>query len=375
MNATDTMVSNETGSLHMRAWTRGRRAARFLWRWGFGALMCMSPPGSIVAVGWALRRAGATARAEWADDDTPPIRPNWVVGAGGLRAAWLAGSSRGGLVPRARSTIAAAFCSLATNFRVGLSSLLTVWTVTLPGCVLWLFAWYDGWNNSFTKGYENAGVGPVTGLLGTALFIASMMYVPMAQARHAATGDWRTFFRFRIVWRLARQCRLRYLGLAALYAATALPVMVLKTAPMLFTQLNDAWEPISSAEAREILDGYFFKACLVVFPLFVLLRVVGARVYAIAARNAVVSGRIGAGELHPVEAEALRAQAGSTPRRRRGDRAVTVVWLAALAAIWFAFVAQIFVSEFLNYHPGVGWLNQPTAQAPWFHYMPAHLRK
>ena len=53
---------------------------------------------------------------------------------------------------------------------------------------------------------------------------------------------------------------------------------------------------------------------------------------------------------------------------------MTTVWVAALALVWFAFVAQIFVSEFLNYHPGVGWLNQPTAQAPWFHYIPGHLK-
>jgi hypothetical protein len=43
------------------------------------------------------------------------------------------------------------------------------------------------------------------------------------------------------------------------------------------------------------------------------------------------------------------------------------------AALWFAFVAQIFVSEFFNYHPVVGWLNQPLVHLPWFRYIPAGL--
>ena len=46
---------------------------------------------------------------------------------------------------------------------------------------------------------------------------------------------------------------------------------------------------------------------------------------------------------------------------------------AVAAVIWFAFVAQIFISEFLNYHPVVGWMNQPLVQLPWFRYIPSGL--
>ncbi|MBT7097124.1 hypothetical protein HN937_07090, partial [Candidatus Poribacteria bacterium] len=159
-------------------------------------------------------------------------------------------------------------------------------------------------------------------------------------------------------------------------AAPALPVMALKTAPFIFTHIDSAREAIGPAEAREILDGYFLKACLVVFPLFVWLRVLGARVYAIATLRAARSGRLQADGLHAVESEALGVVGPpAAPTRRRGARTLTALWLLALGAVWFAFVAQIFVSEFLNYHPGVGWLNQPTAQAPWFHYVPGHLKK
>jgi hypothetical protein len=43
------------------------------------------------------------------------------------------------------------------------------------------------------------------------------------------------------------------------------------------------------------------------------------------------------------------------------------------AMVWFTFVAQIFISEFINYHPVIGWLNQPLVQLPWFHYVPGGL--
>ena len=71
--------------------------------------------------------------------------------------------------------------SFVLNVKLGVGAIFNTWVLTLPACGLWLFAWYDGWNNSFTKGYEQAGVGPGTELLGVGLFIAAMLYVPMAQ--------------------------------------------------------------------------------------------------------------------------------------------------------------------------------------------------
>jgi hypothetical protein len=55
---------------------------------------------------------------------------------------------------------------------------------------------------------------------------------------------------------------------------------------------------------------------------------------------------------------------------RAGRVAATIllVWL------WFAFVAQIFIGQFFNYHPLGGWLNQPLVQLPWFHYLPSTLK-
>jgi succinate dehydrogenase hydrophobic anchor subunit len=57
-----------------------------------------------------------------------------------------------------------------------------------------------------------------------------------------------------------------------------------------------------------------------------------------------------------------------------GTRVGRAVSGIALAFIWFGFVAQIYISEFLNYHGALGWLNQPLVQLPWFHYLPTRLK-
>jgi hypothetical protein len=50
-----------------------------------------------------------------------------------------------------------------------------------------------------------------------ALFVAAMVYVPMAQVHQAVTGDFRAFFEFRFVGRFIR-ARLRgYVFFAALF--------------------------------------------------------------------------------------------------------------------------------------------------------------
>src|SRR5262249_32672119 len=90
------------------------------------------------------------------------------------------------------------------NFWIGLRAVANTWVVTLPAGVLWWFGWYDGWNNSFNKGYEQAAVGPLISLLGVAWFITGMFYVPLAQARQAVTGQWRSFYDYRLIRKLVR---------------------------------------------------------------------------------------------------------------------------------------------------------------------------
>ena len=114
-------------------------------------------------------------------------------------------------------------------------------------------------------------------------------------------------------------------------------------------------------------------------------RLAAARIYAGALVDALRAGDVEPARLGQAERSALSRLdlLGAEPAAERHPivRAVRgttrLAWrtaaVAAAALVWFSFVAQIFVSEFLNYHPGVGWLNQPLVQLPWFHYVPAGL--
>ncbi len=360
-----------------------RRTLWFAWKAGVGAFLCQSFLGSILVVGWVQRVMQRSALRHWhkrsdsplsfdsfaaANADTAPHQrwPGWIVSSGERR--------------RVRDWVGA----LWANASRGATAIFNTWVLTLPACTLWLFAWYDGWNNSFTKGYEQAAVGPLTGLLGVALFIAAMLYVPLAQARQASTGSWRSFYEFSLVFSLIRRRWWACVRLAALYALVSLPVMLLKTAPVAFDRFT-GYEMLGSAESLALAQRYFLLAGALVFGLYIAVRATAARVYAGGVLDMLRDGvlahdRLGAlersalgrldllePELRPARPAVLRAVGGvSLWAARIGATAVAVV-------IWFAFVAQIFVSEFLNYHPVVGWMNQPLVQLPWFDYIPTDL--
>ena len=330
-------------------------------RWGknglLGAMASQVLPLSIVTVGWVqrlmqretLRTFERLGEGSLGLDPDPALRealspPRWLSGGTAARG-WR--RPLGGL---------------AANVRLGLASILNTWALTLPGASLWLFSWYDGWNNSFHKGYEQAAVGPLTGLLGVALFIAAMLYVPMAQARQASTGSWRGFWDVGLVRELVRRRWWGCLRLAAAYALLGVPVVALKTAPIAFDRV-EAWASASDAELLQQLQTYFFYCGLFIFLAYVWLRRAAARLYADALCLTVRAGAVSADALGPIERAALDRLGllgvAPEPDRHMIVRAArtSTAWLLRSAAIgaavvvWFAFVSEIYVSEFLNHHP------------------------
>ena len=380
------------------------KIAIFFWKYLVGVTLCQTFLGSILVVGWTYRLMQRTVLKTWWKKsqlrrdgvtfgefltESPSFGqmqhwPNWILGQSPAigpqsKPAW-------GRV---------LFGSLWSNGKLGIQAIFNTWVLTMPACVLWLFAWFAGWNNSFNKGYEQATVGPLTGSLGVLLFIAAMFYVPMAQARQATTGSYRAFYEFRFIWRLVRNRWLGCLKLAALYSLLSLPFIILKTAPAFFPQINPALEDVSDAQVLQILNWYYFAAGALVFASFLLLKLSAARTYAAALLSNVTRGCVDPNDLHPAERKALEElsllSSPERPRRHLVIRTVTgsgrfvkgmTVGLAT-AFVWFVFVSQIFVSEFFNYHPidslqgnflG-GWLNQPLVQLPWFNYTPEALRE
>lgn len=380
-----------------------------VWKLTLGAIFCQSFFLSILVVGWlnrAMQRAvlkawwrvsparrqgtsfveftaqsaGTMAHASW---------PNWLLAQPRTATGWtkhLAGS-------------------LVQNAKLGAQTIFNVWMLTLPGCLIWWFAWYDGWQNSFNKGYEQAFVGPATFGVGIVLFIAALFYLPMALARQASTGQWRAFYQWRLNWALARRRWLSSLGLAIFCVGLSLPVAVLKSYPFGHPQAVEAQirkleksgqpvspdlRPVSQWTAAEQLQWmrryWFFSTLLYVFPAFVLLRLAMARVYAGSVLDAVQRGALTEEQLAEAEWEALHRLELLTPRTAPIRHPVwrIVAWLStrtgrvmsgiATALILFLLVAQIVVGEFFVYHDwGRGWWNQPLVQLPWFNYTPAHL--
>ena len=195
--------------------------------------------------------------------------------------------------------------SLKTNFKSGFRTALNTWVVTAPPCVMWMFGWYFGWNNSFHKGYELSGIGPLTGLAGVFLFIAVMLYLPLAQVRQAVAGEWRAFYEFRFIRKLLRESWVACLFLALLYAFLFLPVTVLKTLPGFFPNMNPALLEATPLEVASILNRYFFWSALLVFPVFVVLRLVATRIYSASLLRAIRRGSIAGASLGSVEKTVL----------------------------------------------------------------------
>jgi hypothetical protein len=394
------------GALPEATRRRGSRMTRLLLapvKLFWGMAFCQGLTGGILVIGWTYRLAQRSALKYWwacAGEQRGLFRhflaaapetsghqhwPNWFFRQNAREC--LVRPEGMGLVRFLGRLLSAPFASIWDNFWIGLRGIFTTWTLTLPAGVLWWFGWYDGWNNSFNKGYEQAPVGPLISVAGIFLFIAVMFYVPLAQARQAVTGEWRLFYGFRLIWSIVRLRWLACAGLALLYAVLALPLSVLKTVPMFFLHTHPEYADLAAPLVLKKLDGYFFWCGVVIFPAFVVLRLVATRIYASGVLQLAQSGRISGEALSAVEANALgrlglmerKVPATSRPRLLRliawtGTRFGRTVSAIAIAFIWYGFTAQIYITEFLDYHGALGWLNQPLVQLPWFHYVPARLK-
>lgn len=399
------VVASETG-LHRSSSLSGIfTGIAFFWKYFIGMVLCQFAVGGILVVGWTYRLMRRATLKQWwkhshrqdggerfseflRDHETTRSHanwPNWFVRQN-LPAETRRSIDETSLLRTAGNLPALLLGSLWINLKLGLQAVLNTWTLTMPACLLWWFAWYSGWNDSFEKMYEQSAVGPTVGVIGVGLFILTMMYVPMAQACQASTGSWQAFYQFGLVWRLIRRNWSGTALLAALYAALSLPVMILKTAPAFFPQMfPDAFVSMTDAEALQLLNTYFFWSAAFVLPCYVWLHTLAARVYATALVSALRAETVSKEELADFERELLDKMNLLAPPlpAKRNVLVRSAAWTAShvgrtaaigiVSLLWFAFVAQIFVSEFFNYHPAIGWLNQPLVQLPWFHYLPSHL--
>ena len=367
-------------------------------------LFCQSVLGALAVLGWTYRVMQRSVLKQWWKLSESPAKsesfvefvagdsrtcehihsPNWFLIQNfreGIRRLPEAGVGK-----RLLTVLRALGQSLWTNVRLGVQGIFNTWVLTLPACVLMLFGWYDGWNNSFNKGYEQFSVGPGVSVLGILLLITAMLYVPMAQARQAVTGNWRCFYQFRLIRTLVRRRWFACFGLAALYALCSLPILVLMSVVIFLPNVNPELADATPAQTIHLLNSYFFWSALFVFPAFVLLRLVAARTYGSTLLRALQSGAIAQDALAENEWQALHRldllQVEPPPPRHpvwrivtwAGTRAgrITFGFLTVLA--WFVFIVELYIAQFSNYRGATVWLNQTLVQLPWFHHVPATLK-
>ena len=375
------------GPLQSKLWRAIVCVVKILW----GAFFCKSIAGALLVIGWAQRAAQRAALKHWWQRSPAAQQPfetflrseeelsghlhwpNWF-----LRQSFRPRESRS-----AWDFLRALATSLRANFWLGVQGVFCTAVLLLPSGLLWWFGWDYGWNISYYKSYEQFAIGTGMAAIGIVLFVVAMFYVPMAQARQAVTGQWRTFFQFHLVWRIVQQQWVRCIGLAMLCGLCAVPINALKVAPMYLAGRGAEPEFASEAAAYAYLNSYYFWMALVGFPLFVLLRLVSARIYAAGILALVRENKVGLDELAPIERTALERL-----QMLRGAPSVQRHWLARLmlwaltragrfftggflVLVWLGCVAQMYISEFLHYHEwGRGWINQPLLQLPLFNYMP-----
>lgn len=302
-----------------------------MWNWLIGAAMTLTPVTALIAMGWVQRRMSASVKRCWASVEEPP--PHWFGEAG---------SRLSGLGENARAGVAVAIPLVL--------SLCPVW-------ILWIVAWGFGWENSFVKGYERAGLGLLMALFGVAAFALLMTILPLAEARFAATREWRSFTDDRMLWAIARTKPFGTFALALAFLLCGLVVAGMKAQPL---GIGNTLE--TAAQAQSFLIVYPLICALSLFPLYVVSRLAAARLYAQAI-------------LYPSSDRMMmrmtiqeRQSVKRQPRRRVWATApARFVWsgalLAGTLASWAAFAFVLYTAQFLA-HDWAAWINHPLIQVP-----------
>lgn len=382
-----------------------KRAVRLCgWAWSLFVAVLLSQRlfSAVLLIGWIFRvMQRETVRTWWhqsanrekgdrfkafcaAEDSTALLaeRPRWCLSAPAERKTNReAGTSLWSSVPHTL------FVGAARNTVSGIQAVFNTSVLVAPAGMLWWLGWSSGWNNSFHKGYEQTFLGASIALAGIGWFCVAMLHVPLAQARQASTGDWRRFYDFRLVAKLARIRWRGSLMLAGAYSVLGIFVSVVALGPQIAGTSNLAMQSWSDAELLAWLDGYYYWTAWAFVPAVLMLHVLAARIYAGAMVDA-----IGTGAVDPIAASSLErsilarleldrpATAGASSgmfvvaTATASRLALRTAVVTALLLIWFSLAAQVFVTQFFAYQGPRGWLNQPLVLIPSIRSIPSHIR-
>lgn len=299
-----------------------------------GGLLCTTPLTALVVLGWLTRRMDRTAWQVWGSDRPDP---GWLLG------------------PRGQGWITRCVGGLAANFRIGVVTFTGLALWTLPFTLLWLGAWWAGWENSFNKGYEQAAIGPTVWLAGALLAIILLAHLPFALAHAAVEMRLAAFFEGRRIRSVTAAAGWRGAGLALLSVALSLPLLGVRAAPPFIESIVPGFADMPPDRQGDIVGTLTLLTAFYTFAMLWLLRHRAAAIYAraviraAAGRNAALwAGHIAAARIAPPPPTRLEA----------------ALWPVMSSLIWLALVVQIVLGQFINYAP-LRWLTQPVFLLPW----------
>jgi hypothetical protein len=315
------------------------RFARFLMNGVIGTFLCAGPVTAVIALGWLTRRQGLLARDRFG---TVEEAPGWLLGPR---------ESAG----RTTGRVARALGGLAANVRTGLMALCALLAWTLPFTLLWLGAWWAGWENSFNKGYEQAFVGPSVFLFGAFLAAVVLPTLPFMLAHLATEDRLSAAFELRRLRSVVAQAGWRVPALTMLGALFAIPFF---GARGLITTATD-WAPwiedLTADKLAALKSQIGLALAALAFLSAWLTRALAARAYATAAPRA-------AG-LRPGLWDGAQAVEAAEPARKRSSL-LTLFWYVMAMAITFGFSFPILAGQFLD-HAWWRWLFHPGLTLPW----------
>ncbi len=300
-----------------------------------GTLLCLSPITAILALGWITRRMQATIFRRWYGD---AIAPGWVFGL------------------RERGWIAWLLGGLAANIRAGVLALLGLLVLTLPFTLAWLGAWWAGWENSFNKGYEQAGVGPMVWAVAALGALPILAHLPLALAHAAVEDRFGAFFEWGRIRSVAASAGARLVWLALLSAAFSLPILGLRAVPVFVEDVVPGFADMAPAAQADVANGLALAMAGLAFLTAALLRHRAAVIYARAAPRAATGRFAPLWDTHAVKSV--------PPSGRTPGRAAATIWLILAALVWALVPALMVAGQFMN-HDAVMWLTHPVFLLPW----------
>ena len=241
-----------------------------------GSLMCLTPVSAILVLGWFSQncrqrviRTILRQGFEFVEDVEIMSRGhslNWILGSRNEPS-----TSR--FWPRILGGI-------KRNSVIGLRTYFVLIVGTLPFTLLWLFSWWAGWENSFNKGYEQAWVGPATGIVATILALYLLNFMPLAFVHCALFDKWRSYFDIQTLAQIRRMAGWRYVGLVFLTVLLSLPLFAAKTLPVFIEQIYPDFMEWDERQLEEFKNQVRLAIAAYIFLSLWFLKGMASRIYA-----------------------------------------------------------------------------------------------